>query len=170
MLGFGGCEGGVDAVALLCGCDTEYGGCVGADHEEALAEAGAVFSTEGSVELSDLTGDFVGAVAFVEFEVGGALEEFAHALMLLNAGELEKNLAVVVLKHLDIGRNHAVGVDTRTEDVGGGVVDAVLDLGLEDGGDVLVALALLHDGVEHHGVVGAGVKGAVLLDEGPDIV
>ena len=120
---------------------------------------------EGSVELSDLTGDFVGAVAFVEFEVGGALEEFAHALMLLNAGEFEKNLAVVVLKHLDVGGNHAVGVDTRTEHVGGGVVDAILDLGLEDGGDILVALALLHDGVEHHGVVGAGIKGAVLLDD-----
>jgi len=58
---------------------------------------------------------------------------------------LEKNLSVVILEHLDVGRNHAVGVDTRAEHVGGRVVDAVLYFVLEDGFNLAVLGVGLYD-------------------------
>ena len=92
--------------------------------------------------------------------------------MLFHTGEFEKNLAVVVLEHLNVGRNHAVGVDTVAQHVGGGVVHAVLDFRLEGGGYSLAVVAdLFRDNrAENHGVVGIGHQTAVLVDECAHIV
>ncbi len=90
--------------------------------------------------------------------------------MLFHAGKLKENLAVVVLEHLDVGRYHAVCVDTVAQHVGGGVVDAVFHLGLKGLGHGVIALARLDDRVEDNREVGSGVEFAVLLDEGTDIV
>ena len=76
------------------------------------------------------------------------LEQLAHTLVLFHAGKLKENLAVVVLEHLDVGRYHAVCVDTVAQHVGGGVVDAVFHLGLKGLGHGVIALARLDDRVE----------------------
>ena len=135
-----------------------------------LTQAAAVLGAHGLVELCQLTGDLVGGVALVKFQVGRALQQLAHTLMLLHARKLQKDLPVVVLKHLDVGRYHAIGVDTAAEHVRGRVVHTVLNLALQSRGHRVVVLTRLYDAVEHHREVRLLVELAVFLYKGAHVV
>ena len=170
MFCFGACQEGVDSLALFGGGDTEHRGGVIVNHQETLAKAVAVFAAQRVVELCELAGDFVGTVAFIEFEVGRALEQLAHTLVFFHTGEFQKNLAVVILQHLDVGRYNAICVDTAAEHVGRGVVNTVLDFRFKRGGYLFVALAGFYNRAEHHREIGAVVELAVLVYECAHVV
>ncbi len=141
--------GGKDALGSRSGedcVDTAHGESIGGK-AEGCTVAGVL---QQGCERSDIDGGIVlqtahevheralelgGGVSLVELEVGRTLEEFTHTFVVFHTGKFKKDLAILALEHLDVGRNNAELVDTVAEHVGGGVVHAVLDLALELGAD-----------------------------------
>ena len=94
-------------------------------------------------EVLQVARDLVIVVDLEELEVGARLQQVGNALGLLDARELEKDLALLVLELLDVGGHDAELVDTCAEDVEGRV-----DL----------AVDLLVEGLDHLGVRGVAAQ------------
>ena len=161
-------EDGVDGSLGLGVGGVAYGCAVASACEHAL-KGGHVDGGVGSEAVEKCAegrSELLVGVRFVEFEVGGALEEVTHAGVVLHTGEFEENLTVLTLEHLNVGRHNAELVDTVAEDVGCGIVDTVLHLALESGAHGGVAHAGLNDVLEGNREVGLGLGLAVECDEG----
>ena len=93
--------------------------------------------------------------------------------MFFHAGELEQDLSLFALKHLNVGRHYAESVDTVAEHVGRGVVYAVLGFALEFGSHGAVIGSSGGDHIGKHDVevhVGVAGYGAILGDECLNVV
>ena len=104
-------------------------------------------------------------ICLVELEVCRALEQVAHTFVVFHTGELEKDLTILALKHLDVGRNHTELVDTVAEHVGGRVVYTVFDLCLEGRTHGVVACTAGYDILKYHREVGLRFGLTVELDK-----
>ena len=138
-------------VGLLCGGGLCHGGAIGGGNGGAVGERRCALRFDGggighgglgSLEAGGGTlaqgeqraADFALVIGFIEFEVGSALEQFAHALRLLDTREFEQN-AARALEFLDVGSDHTEAVDTVAQHLVG-IVDHRLDFLLEDALDL----------------------------------
>ena len=135
--------------------------------EKAAAIAGGV-GGNCAVKLHDSVLIVGQREGFVKLEVGRALEEFAHTVVLFHAGKLQKDLTVV-FKLLDVGRYHTKLVDTGAEHIGRGA-HAILYLLLESALHSLRTVAALGLLAEHHSEVARGIKATVFAAESAHIV
>ena len=140
-----------------------------------LEHCGQGSGVEAAVALGDkllqVTGDGGSVVCLIELEVGRALEQRAHTLVVLYAGELEKNLTVLAFEHLDVGADDTELVDTFAEGLGGRGLDHAVDLAADLVAGRVDVRAVLDDVVAENGrEVGVGVKLAVFGQEGADVV
>ena len=63
-----------------------------------------------------MVSEVVNAVCFIELEVGGSAEEFAHTLRLFDTRKFEKDLTIA-LHLLDVRRNNTEAVDTSAKHI-----------------------------------------------------
>ena len=90
--------------------------------------------------------------------------------MFLHTRKFKKNLTVLALKNLDIGRNHTISIDTATEDIGGRVVDTVFHLIFQCRCHCFVIGTTLDNAIEHNRVVGTRIQSTILLGKCTDII
>ena len=114
------------------------------DHVEVIY---AILCCILSGEILEVTGDLIIVINFEKLQVGARLEKVGDTLRLLDTGEFQQDLTLLVLELLDVGSHNAKLVDTSAEDVEGSI-DLAVDL-LIEGSDYLivggVALELTHE-------------------------
>ena len=93
----------------------------------------------------------------------------AYTFVFFDTREFKKDLTVFFLKHLDVGRNNTILVDTSAEHVRR-VVDAVVDLFFKFGLNGFVVVATADGVLEEHREVGLAVDVAIFLAESADVV
>ena len=81
--------------------------------------------SELAVELDEEGHSLSGGVGLPKLQIGGTLKELAHAVGLLDTGELDHDAALLTLKGLDVGLHDAEAVDTCADDI-----ERVVDGGL----------------------------------------